>query len=206
MTEQPDVDRQRGVRVAQLGAVPRVLVWDGEGAIGRWRGGRTELTAECQAFRGTLAAKVLVCRPADPEAKGLVERANGYLETSFLPGRTFIGPTDFNDQLQAWLAIVNTLATVFFLSVGTLISIYLIVINGGDFQISADFSPLDAGLLVATAAVAAIPAVVIYNVFASWIAAYRATLADAAAGVERLVSRDFDHRRLAVIPLTRAAE
>jgi transposase len=32
-------------------AVPRVLVWDGEGAVGRWRGGRVELTAECQAFR-----------------------------------------------------------------------------------------------------------------------------------------------------------
>lgn len=32
----------------------------------------SELTAECQAFRGTLAAKVLICRPADPEAKGLV--------------------------------------------------------------------------------------------------------------------------------------
>ena len=31
------------------------------------------------------------------------------------------------------LAIVNTLGTVFFLSVGTLISIYLIVINGGSF-------------------------------------------------------------------------
>jgi ABC-type transport system involved in multi-copper enzyme maturation permease subunit len=31
------------------------------------------------------------------------------------------------------LAIVNTLATVFFLSVGTLICIYLIVINGGSF-------------------------------------------------------------------------
>ena len=30
-----------------LGAVPRVLVWDGEGAIGRRRGGRTELTGEC---------------------------------------------------------------------------------------------------------------------------------------------------------------
>jgi transposase len=36
-----------------LGAVPRVLVWDGEGAIGRWRAGKVELTAECQAFRGT---------------------------------------------------------------------------------------------------------------------------------------------------------
>jgi hypothetical protein len=30
---------------------------------------------------------VVVCKPADPESKGLVERANGYLETSFLPGR-----------------------------------------------------------------------------------------------------------------------
>jgi transposase len=55
--------------IAALGAVPRVLVWDGEGAIGRWRGGRAELTTECQAFRGVLAAKVVVCRPADPEAK-----------------------------------------------------------------------------------------------------------------------------------------
>ena len=41
--------------IEALGAVPRVLVWDGEGAVGRWRGGRVELTAECQAFRGTLA-------------------------------------------------------------------------------------------------------------------------------------------------------
>jgi transposase len=58
--------------IERLGAVPRVLVWDGEGAIGRWRGGRSELTGECQAFRGTLGAKVLVCRPADPEAKARV--------------------------------------------------------------------------------------------------------------------------------------
>ena len=94
--------------IAGLGAVPRVLVWDGEGAIGRWRAGRPELTADCQAFRGTLGAKVVVCRPADPEAKGLVERAHDYLERSFLPGRTFTSPADFNAQLAAWLALVNT--------------------------------------------------------------------------------------------------
>jgi transposase len=88
--------------------VPRVLVWDGEGAIGRWRGGRSELTRECQAFRGTLGAKVLVCRPVDPEAKGLIERAHDYLERSFLPGRTFAGPAKFNTQLADWLAVVNT--------------------------------------------------------------------------------------------------
>jgi len=94
--------------LAGLGAVPRVLVWDGEGAVGRWRAGRSELTAECQAFRGTLATKVVICRPADPEAKGLVERLHDYLERSFLPGRVFTGPADFNAQLAAWLSLVNT--------------------------------------------------------------------------------------------------
>lgn len=94
--------------IAGLGAVPRLLVWDGEGAVGRHRRGVSELTAECQAFRGTLGTRVFVCKPADPESKGLVERANGYLETSFLPGRAFTGPADFNAQLAGWLALVNT--------------------------------------------------------------------------------------------------
>jgi transposase len=94
--------------ISGLGTVPRVLVWDGEGAIGRWRAGRVELTAACHAFRGTLGAKVVVCKPADPEAKGLIERAHDYLERSFLPGRTFTSPADFNAQLAAWLALVNT--------------------------------------------------------------------------------------------------
>ncbi|NMM25394.1 MAG: IS21 family transposase [Phycicoccus sp.] len=91
-----------------LGAVPRVLVWDGEGAIGRWRGKRSELTADCQGFRGTLATKVLICRPGDPEAKGLVERLHDYLERSFLPGREFTSPDDFNTQLREFLARANT--------------------------------------------------------------------------------------------------
>src|SRR6185437_1554295 len=77
--------------ISSLGAVPRVLVWDGGGAIGR-----------------NVAAKVVVCKPADPEAKGLVERVHDYLERSFLPGRSFGGPADFNVQLGAWIAVVNT--------------------------------------------------------------------------------------------------
>jgi transposase len=79
--------------------VPRVLAWDGEGAIGRWRAGNPELTAGCQAFRGTLAARVVACRPADPEAKGPIERCRDHLERSFLPGRDFASPPDFNAQL-----------------------------------------------------------------------------------------------------------
>jgi transposase len=93
--------------LARLGAVPRKLVWDGEGAVGAWAGGRNKLTVECQAFRGTLATRVAVLPPRDPEAKGIIERAHDYLERSFLPGRTFTGPADFNHQLQAWLEVVN---------------------------------------------------------------------------------------------------
>jgi transposase len=91
----------------QLGAVPRVLVWDGEAAVGRWRARQPELTAACQGFRGVLGTKVLICKPADPEAKGIIERLHDYLERSFLPGRSFTSPLDFNTQLQAWLGIAN---------------------------------------------------------------------------------------------------
>jgi transposase len=94
--------------IEALGAVPRLLVWDGEGAIGRYRRGESELTRDCQAFRGTLGTKVYVCKPADPEAKGIIERAHDYLERSFLPGRSFGSPGDFNTQLGRWLAVVNT--------------------------------------------------------------------------------------------------
>ena len=74
--------------ICGLGAVPRLLVWDGEGAIGRWRGGRVAADrGDARRSAARLGTKVIVCKPADPEAKGLVERANGYLETSFLPGR-----------------------------------------------------------------------------------------------------------------------
>lgn len=44
-----------------------------------------------------------ICERGDPEADGLVERANRYLETSFLPGHTF-RPIDIDTQLQDWLS------------------------------------------------------------------------------------------------------
>lgn len=93
--------------LVELGRVPRSGVYDNEGAIGRWRGGRPELTPAFQAFRGTLGMGVILLKPGDPEAKGLVERANGYLETSFLPGRRFASPADFNVQLSDWLVLAN---------------------------------------------------------------------------------------------------
>src|SRR5215831_19715949 len=50
----------------------------------------------------------------------------------------------------------------------------------------------EALLATALGLVAAIPAVVMYNVFSRWIAGYRALHADAAAEILRLISRDLD--------------
>ncbi|MDB5599037.1 MAG: exbB 1 [Xanthobacteraceae bacterium] len=52
----------------------------------------------------------------------------------------------------------------------------------------------EALLATAIGLFAAIPAVVIYNMFARWISGYRAQLADASAEVLRLVSRDLDRQ------------
>lgn len=104
----PDLIAGHWLLLQRLGAVPKALVWDNESAVGSWRDGRPKLTAEFEAFRGMLGIRVIQCKPRDPESKGLVERANGYLETSFLPGRTFASPAAFNSQLETWLVRANS--------------------------------------------------------------------------------------------------
>jgi transposase len=94
----------------QLGAVPRTLVWDGESGVGRYGGANPKLSAQFTALRGMLGAKVVILRPRDPEAKGMVERVNGFLETSFLPGRRFTSVADFDAQLTDWRGRVNVRA------------------------------------------------------------------------------------------------
>ena len=69
----------------QLGRVPRRLIWDNEPGIGRGQR-RAEGVA---AFMGTLATRLVLLPPNDPQSKGLVERRNGWFETSFMPGRRF---------------------------------------------------------------------------------------------------------------------
>jgi transposase len=105
--QSPDLLAGHWALINGWGRVPKALVWDNESAVGQWRGGKPQLTEAMNAFRGTLGIRVIQCRPADPESKGLVERANGYLETSFLPGRAFRSPADFNTQLTDWLVIAN---------------------------------------------------------------------------------------------------
>src|ERR687889_240712 len=94
--------------ISQLGRVPKTLVWDRESAIG----GTGKLTAPAAAFAGTLATRIRLAPPRDPEFKGMVERNNGFFETSFLPGRGFTSPADFNHQIGDWLTTRANTRTV----------------------------------------------------------------------------------------------
>nr|WP_083283569.1 IS21 family transposase [Humibacillus sp. DSM 29435] len=89
--------------LTQLGAVPRRLMWDNESGIGRGK----RHAEGVGAFAGTLATTVQRLKAYDPESKGVVERRNGFFETSFMPGREFASPADFNSQFAAWLTIAN---------------------------------------------------------------------------------------------------
>ena len=89
--------------VQQLGRVPRRLIWDNESGIGR---GKRHADG-VGAFTGTLATTLHRLKPYDPESKGVVERRNGFFETSFMPGRDFTSPADFNAQLTGWLTLAN---------------------------------------------------------------------------------------------------
>ena len=55
------------------------------------------------AFTGTLATQLVLLKPRDPESKGVVERRNGWFETSFMPSRAFASPANFNTQhVRSW--------------------------------------------------------------------------------------------------------
>ncbi|GAB3795088.1 hypothetical protein GCM10028798_03230 [Humibacter antri] len=89
--------------IQQLGRVPRRLIWDNEAGIGR--GHRP--AQGVAAFMGTLATKLVLLPPRDPESKGVVERRKGWFETSFMPRRSFLSPEDFTLQFGDWLDRAN---------------------------------------------------------------------------------------------------
>lgn len=88
----------------RLGGVPRRLVWDREGCLHAGLGRPSEQYA---ALLGQLGAGAVFCRQRDPQAKGVIERVQRFVETSFEPGRVFVNEADFQAQLDAWFVKVN---------------------------------------------------------------------------------------------------
>jgi hypothetical protein len=103
--EAPDVLWGMARCLWSLGGLPELLVWDREGCL-HARGGRP--TDAFAAFCGQLPVGWYFCEPADPQAKGCVERLQGYMETNFEPGRRFANQLDFQLQLDDWFARANS--------------------------------------------------------------------------------------------------
>jgi transposase len=88
----------------RLGGLPQLLLWDRQAGI-HGHGGRP--SDGFAAFCGQLRVGWRFCAPADPQAKGAVERLQGYAETNFEPGRRFANELDFQAQLDAWFVRIN---------------------------------------------------------------------------------------------------
>jgi transposase len=99
--EAPDLLYGIGRCLVRLGRLPETLVWDREGALHAGGGHPTDVYA---AFCGELGLDWRFLEAKDPQSKGVVERLQGYLETSFEPGRRFANELDFQEQLDRWFA------------------------------------------------------------------------------------------------------
>ena len=102
--EAPDVLWGMARCLWALGGLPELMVWDREGCLHAGGGRPTDVYA---AFCGQLPVGWLFCEPADPQAKGCVERIQEYAETNFEPGRRFANHLDFQLQLDAWFEKAN---------------------------------------------------------------------------------------------------
>ena len=155
----------------------------------------SEATAGLKARDGTTAALI---RSADTELQlsagaispdGVKERIASRLERlEAAAGRQMIRGTGILATIGATAPFVGLFGTVW----GIMNS--FIGISKAHTTNLAVVAPGIAEALLATALglVAAIPAVVMYNMFSRWIAGYRALHADASAEILRLVSRDLD--------------
>jgi biopolymer transport protein ExbB len=148
--------------------------------------------------KGRDAGVVALLRAADTElrmsvdahsASGIKERIASRLERlEAAAGRQMIRGTGILATIGATAPFVGLFGTVW----GIMNS--FIGISKSHTTNLAVVAPGIAEALLATALglVAAIPAVVMYNMFSRWIAGYRALHADAAAEILRIVSRDLD--------------
>jgi biopolymer transport protein ExbB len=121
---------------------------------------------------------------------GVKERIASRLErVEAAAGRQMIRGTGFLATIGATAPFVGLFGTVWgimnsFIGISKVQTTNLAVVAPGIAE---------ALLATALGLVAAIPAVVMYNMFLRWIAGYRALHADAAADILRLISRDLDH-------------
>jgi transposase len=101
--EFPDIAWGMSRCLRRLGALPKEVVWDREGAIAP--GGRP--SEPFLAFCGRLALGWIVLDAGDAQAKGALERDHRFLHGNFEAGRRFANQLDFQAQLDRWCDRIN---------------------------------------------------------------------------------------------------
>jgi len=87
----------------RLGGLPSGMVFDNDTAIVASRtGGTVRLVDEVAATFGQLGLRGIALRPAFPQGKGFIERMVEYLQTSWLPLRSFTDLADMQQQADVW--------------------------------------------------------------------------------------------------------
>jgi transposase len=87
----------------RLGGVPAKLVMDRDSSLVVHASGRQARPVdELAALLGALSMGHIVLPAGSPQSKGGVERTNGYLESSFLPLRSFADLADMQAQGDEW--------------------------------------------------------------------------------------------------------
>ncbi|WP_421593064.1 tonB-system energizer ExbB [Shinella sp. M27] len=198
------------VKIAELGAAQRSAshavrrliaargLEDGEQALGRNRGLVARMT---RAAREEMeASETVLDHVSDGGVKERIASRLGRMEVH--GGRRIAKGTGLLATIGSTAPFVGLFGTVW----GIMNS--FIGISKAQTTNLAIVAPGIAEALLATAIglVAAIPAVVIYNVLARAITGYRQNLADASAAIERLASRDLDVRRAVRHPAAQRGE
>ena len=87
----------------ELGGVPRRILYDNMKAVVAGRDGeRVTFQSVLLDFALLAGFEPRACRPCRAQSKGRVERAIGYLRTSFWPAVRFTTLVDLNRQVEAW--------------------------------------------------------------------------------------------------------
>jgi biopolymer transport protein ExbB len=167
---------------AEIMALGQVRSWIDVAALMNERGNGTAALLRAADVELRLSADAMF-------AEGVKERVASRLERlEAAAGRRMIRGTGILATIGATAPFVGLFGTVW----GIMNS--FIGISKSHTTNLAVVAPGIAEALLATALglVAAIPAVVMYNMFSRWIAGYRALHADAAAEILRIISRDLD--------------
>lgn len=87
-----------------FGGVPQTILYDQDAVLMVCENlGDYRMTAEMEAFCKSAGYTPVFCRPADPQSKGKVENAVGYVKNNFIKGRVFSTVENLNKEVLGWL-------------------------------------------------------------------------------------------------------